>query len=856
MDKTLMAAVNTTEHFLGIFGMGITQGNFESTVARSPITVAVQEYGLIPSYSYGYTAGAHYRNMPASVTLGGYDAARFVDHNNDFTVSKSDSLLRTLVRGIQVSSAEGQVAPEEWGSDTQLLSQMNTSFTALIDTSIPFLYLPNKVCDAFAEALNMTYHDSIDLYGLSNDQYQDFRSKDSFSFTFSFSSTDNNDNFGEPLNVPGVVNITIPMQAFVSTVEYPFYDEAIEYGEPAQPYFSLRRSGDNETFIIGRSFFQEAYLLTQFDKQVFSIHSALFPSDPIGEADIESLVQPDNSPYPPPAATRSHGLSKGEIAGIVVGASAAVVVAVIVVGCCWRRRRNTRIHGVVPDSEGEKRSTTSVTPEPVQSNSPLSRVWAKLARRNRSKSKLPSSPGDASQPLEAPNTQVYELPVPAEPVELHANDDHDVAEDGDLGLQGQPMSAYEQQRLRLDRQLAGPVPEYTPPENGPVPPSEKTAYHYEARTVPERRAVPERCPVPSHGSVSPQAPDSNNSNSMPSNESMVSPVSPGSGWANKSDNYSPNNTPTHSPMAPDAPPNPLSSQQPRSLHDVHDVRESSGVSERSASPSSINIYPSNIQRTPIDPSKVVCLGPLPENVHLREPSSVPQIMGPDGTRLDLPGFNAEHREEYESTLGSNYTEEEEKLKEHQAQLASSQPAAQGSMAPHPLSQSYSSNEDLHSPQEHTTWLQAQGYYAPTPQPHSTQTQSGLPHPQSHTYHHEPYSQPQPYQPEGLYQSAQEQHQLSQWQLAAQAGKQRLQEQWQREEEMRRLVRVRASQQQNQYHAPSHVEHPLQMTHYAQTSGATYIPGRDASVGGGEMEFIHVPQPAEKRFSWEEDRSTY
>jgi hypothetical protein len=61
MGETLVSAINTTSHFLGIFGLGITQGNFKSTVARSPLTVAVQDTGIIPSYSYGYTAGAHYR---------------------------------------------------------------------------------------------------------------------------------------------------------------------------------------------------------------------------------------------------------------------------------------------------------------------------------------------------------------------------------------------------------------------------------------------------------------------------------------------------------------------------------------------------------------------------------------------------------------------------------------------------------------------------------------------------------------------------------------------------------------------------------------------------------------------------
>lgn len=773
--------------------------------------------------------------MPASVTLGGYDAARFVDHETGFSVTKVDSLLRTLVRGIQVQTSDDQDTPEEWDSGIQLLSQMNSSFTALIDTSTPFLYLPDTICDAFAEALNMTYHDSIELYGLSNDQYRDFRSEDSFNFVFSLSSTDNNDNFGEPLNVPGVVNITIPMRAFVSTVEYPFHDQAIEYGEPAQPYFSLRRSGDNETFIIGRSFFQEAYLLTQYDAQIFSIHEAKFPNDPEGEADIQSVVQPDNSPYPPPAAG-GDGLSKGEIAGIVVGASAGVVLALIALWCCWRRRKSThaRAQASVPESEEEKTSTNSLKPEAAQSNSPLSRVWAKIAGRTRSSSRLRSQPGDASQPMEAPNTQIYELPAPVAPVELHANDDNDAVDDGDLGLHSQQMSSYEQQRLKLDRQLAGPVPEYTPPATGTMPPSEKSAYHYEAQTVPERRAVPERRPVPSHGSVSPQAPDSNNSNSLPSNGSIVSPISPGAGWANNSDNNNSNspNTPSPSPLVADAPQLPVNNTGNQSCSDPEPNESSNATSQRSASPSSINLHSSNIQRTPIDPSKVVCLGPLPENIQLRGQPSLPQIVGPDGTKLNPPSFNSEQHYEYESTLGSNYTEEEERMREYQSQLQTSQQQSQSSGS-HPLSQTYAS-EELPSPDEQTPWLQEHQY--PNPQPQQPYTPQQQPYPPTH----------QPYY-------TQQDHQLSQWHLAAAAGKQRLQRQWAQEEELRRRQHIQSFQPQSSYRAPpSRVEYPPQPSHSnSQTCQATYVPGGDDA-----MEFIHVPQPAEKRFSWEDDRSTY
>jgi hypothetical protein len=64
MDGVLMSAVNTTDYFLGQFGVGITQGDFgNGLVAESPLTMAVKDFGLIPSYSYGYTAGAYYRSF-------------------------------------------------------------------------------------------------------------------------------------------------------------------------------------------------------------------------------------------------------------------------------------------------------------------------------------------------------------------------------------------------------------------------------------------------------------------------------------------------------------------------------------------------------------------------------------------------------------------------------------------------------------------------------------------------------------------------------------------------------------------------------------------------------------------------
>lgn len=66
MESTLMAAINTTNYLNGLFGLGIAKGTFGEEVMDSPLIQAVQTFGWIPSYSYGYTAGAHYRMLSST----------------------------------------------------------------------------------------------------------------------------------------------------------------------------------------------------------------------------------------------------------------------------------------------------------------------------------------------------------------------------------------------------------------------------------------------------------------------------------------------------------------------------------------------------------------------------------------------------------------------------------------------------------------------------------------------------------------------------------------------------------------------------------------------------------------------
>jgi len=55
--------VNTTQYLLGNFGIGIVPGNFGNSTPISAISGLVEKRGVIPSHSYGFTAGAKYREF-------------------------------------------------------------------------------------------------------------------------------------------------------------------------------------------------------------------------------------------------------------------------------------------------------------------------------------------------------------------------------------------------------------------------------------------------------------------------------------------------------------------------------------------------------------------------------------------------------------------------------------------------------------------------------------------------------------------------------------------------------------------------------------------------------------------------
>ena len=567
------------------------------------------------------------------------------------------------LRGVTAQVTSLDNAPVgNWTSTSQPLVTMNDTIKAVVDSSTPYLWLPTDVCERFAAALNLTWREDLGVYVFTNaEQYNHFLDDKTLSFTFSLSSFDNTDNFGRPLNMPGVVNITLPSAAFAQVLRYPFMD-VIEFGQSGIPYFPLKRSTDN--FIIGRAFMQEAYIITKYDYSTFSIHQAKFPPDALQSYELEDIARPWDSPFAPyNGPTSSGGLSTSQTVGIILSAFASGSVIGFVLWCCCRRRRKAKASTEVV--EEDKDETQSIDGLP---RSPVKRMFTMIIGRKRSKKPVAHEMhGNSAQPVEVgadSQHQLFELPVPLEPVELDTNDTGD--DDTDITCEGsRGVSEYELARRKLERQLQGPVPTYSASTSESSSPGKSIQ---DVSPVAHYRPHEDPSPVSS--------PTYANSNSLP--DSLPSPLSPHPEWGTRMfDLPSPMTVapPVHLPLRAPSNPSNGSSYSPVSPHSPHSPQtfapssitrsDSNNVSPTSPHGSLRLPPPPSCQRTPIDPSRVVCLGPLPEDVQLpnQQPlvPPIPKIVTPDGRTVGVGSSLRQSRESRGSndSLGSNFTVDEE-----------------------------------------------------------------------------------------------------------------------------------------------------------------------------------------------------
>ena len=251
-----------------------------------------------------------------SLTLGGYDSSRFFQTNATFPLAGNDS--ESLAIRIESIAASKTLV-----NNVTLLSN---GIVALIDTTLPYFWLPLSVCRQFESAFGLSWDPSTYMYLVNDTIHQQLQNLNPpVTFTLGNSSANQS------------INITLPYGAFDLQASSPIYPNGTNY-------FPLRPASTTTGYVLGRAFLQEAYLLVDFEQGNFSVSQALFPANP-----VPNIIAIDHSSPPSvsgtnatqPSATQTHHqhLSAGAIAGIAIGASTLLILLCTIAFFLSRRRR-------------------------------------------------------------------------------------------------------------------------------------------------------------------------------------------------------------------------------------------------------------------------------------------------------------------------------------------------------------------------------------------------------------------------------------------------------------------------------------------------------------------------------------
>lgn len=354
LENTTISAYATNAFYIGMFGINPKPTNFSTF--NDPTTsymTLLKEQGYIPSVSFGYTAGAHYRftGTFASLTLGGYDTSKYTANNVTFIFAPDNE--RDVMVAIQSISTPSRVDSSPVG--TELLP---SPIYALIDSTVAELWLPEEACQAFEYEFGLVYDNVTSLY-LLNKTHHDTLVERNASVSFLM---------GQGFDSTETVRITLPYAAFDLEAQAPYSG----LGNTSY-YFPLRRAANDSQYTLGRTFLQEAYITVDYEVARFQLAQVVW--DQTAEKHLVTIppanASQDDSLWTSPhwgkdstsrASNSGNGssgsgsssdssLSTGAIAGIAVGAAAAVALIAGFIFFYLRRQKRKRAAAATATTE-------------------------------------------------------------------------------------------------------------------------------------------------------------------------------------------------------------------------------------------------------------------------------------------------------------------------------------------------------------------------------------------------------------------------------------------------------------------------------------------------------------------------
>lgn len=401
LPNTTVGTLISPNFWLGHFGVNPKPTNFSAFVDPSPSYMSMLfNQSLLPSLSFGYTAGKRYHDPPllSSLTLGGYDSSRFVPNDISFGFAPDNE--RDIVVGIL-----GITANTATKSNINL--RPRDPFTMYIDSTVAELWLPVEVCKAFEQTFGLKYDNDTSLY-LVDDNLHSRLLAENPSITFSL---------GQQYASDATVNITLPYSAFDLEADPPYRGL-----QNSTKYFPIRQGSDESQFVLGKTFLQEAYLIVDWERQNFSVSATNWTYNK--PKDIVPIYAKKYMSQVMTALAKPKHFTTGSIIGIALGAGFGLAIVLSGVGWWYWRRRQKRKVAEVKAMYEERVAAAAVSKEPPPSEKrdlpPLSPVTdAEEGTNVFPKAELPAEDrkdGALGSPLPSPlveadtERQIFEMP--------------------------------------------------------------------------------------------------------------------------------------------------------------------------------------------------------------------------------------------------------------------------------------------------------------------------------------------------------------------------------------------------------------------------------------------------------------
>ncbi|KAL1297252.1 hypothetical protein AAFC00_004811 [Neodothiora populina] len=317
-EHMVIANLGFNTFWYGIFGLNPTPTNFSTLNDPQPSFMqTMKNNNTIPSLSWAYTAGNQYRfsGVFGSLTLGGYDQSKFTPTN--VTIPLGADISRDLLIGVQSISTQSS-------SSSDVLTSTSGGFYAFIDSTLPYLWLPESVCQAFEDVFGLVWDDETELYLVNDTLHDDLLARDA-NVTFTL---------GESASGGETVEVVLPYAAFDLEVSYP-----IVVGNSTH-YFPLKRAANSTQYTLGRTFLQEAYVIADYERRNFTVAPCAWEENPI--ADIKTILSPDSEAAQSGDSNSGGGISGGAIAGIVIGVIGGLALVAAAIWFFMRKRRTEK----------------------------------------------------------------------------------------------------------------------------------------------------------------------------------------------------------------------------------------------------------------------------------------------------------------------------------------------------------------------------------------------------------------------------------------------------------------------------------------------------------------------------------